>query len=43
VVGVKMEKSVIDLFLSDEVGAFEKDKYLGSQVEGEKLSKLAKR
>lgn len=31
----------IDLFLSDTIGAFLKEEYLGCQVEGQKLSKLA--
>lgn len=35
-------KPAIDLFFSDSFGAFQKDDYLGCQVEGEKLAKLAK-
>jgi GNAT superfamily N-acetyltransferase len=38
---LKWNKPSIDLFLSDTVGAFLKDEYLGCQVEGGKLVKLA--
>jgi GNAT superfamily N-acetyltransferase len=40
---LKWNKPAIDLFFSDAVGAFEKDEYMGCQVEGEKLLKLARR
>jgi GNAT superfamily N-acetyltransferase len=36
-------KRGIDLFLSDDVGAFVKKEYVGCQVDGEKLGRLARR
>jgi GNAT superfamily N-acetyltransferase len=38
---LKWNKPAIDLFLSDTVGAFVKEEYMGCQVEGEKLAELA--
>jgi GNAT superfamily N-acetyltransferase len=40
---LKWNKPSIDLFLSDTIGAFVKDEYMGCQVEGGKLLKLAGR
>lgn len=40
---LKWNKPAIDLFKSDYVDAFEKDEYIGLQVEGEKLVELARR
>lgn len=40
---LKWNKPAIDLFLSDTVGAFVKDEYMGCQVEGESLAELAGR
>ncbi|KAK5047477.1 hypothetical protein LTR84_006574 [Exophiala bonariae] len=40
---LKWNNPSIDLFLSDNVGAFLKDEYLACQVDGEKLARLAGR
>jgi GNAT superfamily N-acetyltransferase len=40
---LKWNKPAIDFFLSDTVGAFVKEEYMGCQVEWEKLVKLAAR
>jgi GNAT superfamily N-acetyltransferase len=40
---LKWNKPAIGLFFSDTIGAFEKDEYMGCQVEGEMLLKLVKK